>query len=72
MFCGGSQNPFMHREICNFILCKIDLGFLNFVVLLFFEIQSHCVARAGLVLIILLPQSPLCWDCHHTWQSGLF
>jgi hypothetical protein len=28
----------------------------------FFETGSHCVAQAGLELVILLPQPLKCWD----------
>jgi hypothetical protein len=33
----------------------------GFLVLLFFEGGSHDVVKAGLKLLILLPQSPECW-----------
>jgi hypothetical protein len=32
-------------------------------VCLFLETKSHYVAQAGLEFMILLPQSPECWDC---------
>jgi hypothetical protein len=31
----------------------------------YFETGSHYVAQAGLELLILLPQSPKCWDYRH-------
>jgi hypothetical protein len=36
-----------------------------FIYLFSFEKGSHPVAQAGLVLMILLPQPPECWDCRY-------
>jgi hypothetical protein len=32
---------------------------------LLFETRPHCVAQAGLELVLLLPQPPKCWHYRH-------
>jgi hypothetical protein len=50
-------SSYTKHEVVNVFIC--------FFVSLF-EIESCCVAQAGLKLLILLPQPGQCWDYRHT------
>jgi hypothetical protein len=58
---GPGKLGFFLLPSFNIYLSEIE--YILFVCLfLLFGTRSHCVAQAGLEFVILLPQSPECWD----------